>query len=257
MPHRMAAFPTRFLSIGDLDAGALDACLELAATMKAARATRHPARAAARGPARRAAVREAIAADPVDVRDRRARARRRRHRAAARTSRSAAARRSRTSPATSSAGSAAPSSAPSPRPGIEEFADAAPRLRVVNALTDEEHPCQALADCLTLTERWGTLRGRTIAFVGDGNNVATSLAQAARMLGAHVRMASPAGYRAADRPVRHGIAGGRALGRRLELTHDPVAGGRRRRRRLHRRVDVDGPGERGRRAATRSSGRTR
>ena len=56
---------------------------------------------------------------------------------------------------------------------LESFAAPRRRLRVVNALTDEEHPCQALADCLTLTERWGSLRGRTIAFVGDGNNVAT------------------------------------------------------------------------------------
>ena len=67
-----------------------------------------------------------------------------------------------------------------------EFAAAAPRLHVINALTDEEHPCQALADFLTLHERWGGLgRGarRTIAYVGDGNNVATSLVQAALMLG--------------------------------------------------------------------------
>src|SRR5687767_11746506 len=77
---------------------------------------------------------------------------------------------------------------------LEEFAGAAPRLRVVNALTNEEHPCQALADCLTLTEQWGSLRSRTIAFVGDGNNVATSLAQAAAMLGARVRVATPRGY---------------------------------------------------------------
>ena len=77
---------------------------------------------------------------------------------------------------------------------LEAFADAAPRLRVVNALTNEEHPCQALADCLTMIERWGSLRGRTVAYVGDGNNVALSLAQAATMLGATVRVASPAGY---------------------------------------------------------------
>jgi ornithine carbamoyltransferase len=77
---------------------------------------------------------------------------------------------------------------------LEEFAAAAPRLRVVNALTNEEHPCQALADCLTLVERWGSLRGRTIAYVGDGNNVATSLAQAAVMLGAELRVASPKGF---------------------------------------------------------------
>ena len=77
---------------------------------------------------------------------------------------------------------------------IEAFAAAAPSLRVINALTDEEHPCQALADCLTLVERWGSLEGRTIAFVGDGNNVATSLAQAATMLGSRVRVASPPGF---------------------------------------------------------------
>ncbi len=79
-----------------------------------------------------------------------------------------------------------------------EFAEAAPRLRVLNALTNEEHPCQALADCLTLQEAWGSLRGRTITFVGDGNNVATSLAQAAVMLGGHVRIASPIGYELPD-----------------------------------------------------------
>ena len=78
---------------------------------------------------------------------------------------------------------------------LETFAAAAPRLRVVNALTNEEHPCQALADCLTLMEKLGELTGRTVAFVGDGNNVATSLAQAAVMLGADVRIASPAGFR--------------------------------------------------------------
>src|SRR5690606_9833229 len=58
---------------------------------------------------------------------------------------------------------------------LRAFAAAAPRLSVINALTDEEHPCQALADALTLVERFGDLRGRTIAFVGDGNNVARSL----------------------------------------------------------------------------------
>jgi ornithine carbamoyltransferase len=77
---------------------------------------------------------------------------------------------------------------------IEEFAAAAPTLRVVNALTDEEHPCQALADLLTLQEQLGSLQGRTIAYVGDGNNVATSLAHACVMFGMHVHVASPLGY---------------------------------------------------------------
>jgi ornithine carbamoyltransferase len=77
---------------------------------------------------------------------------------------------------------------------LVRFAAAAPNLHVVNALTNEEHPCQALADLLTLREATGTLAGRTIAFVGDGNNVAASLAHAGAMLGVHVRVASPAGF---------------------------------------------------------------
>jgi ornithine carbamoyltransferase len=105
---------------------------------------------------------------------------------------------------------------------LEEFANAAPKLRVVNALTDEEHPCQALADCLTLIERFGTLRGRTITFVGDGNNVAASLAQAATMLGATVRVASPEGY-ALPPGVQASVARCATGGGRLELTTDPVA----------------------------------
>jgi ornithine carbamoyltransferase len=103
---------------------------------------------------------------------------------------------------------------------LEAFANAAPRLRVINALT-EEHPCQALADCLTLTERLGSLRGRTIAFVGDGNNVAASLAQAATMLGATVRIASPKGFELSA-SVQESIARC-AKGARLELTTDPAA----------------------------------
>jgi ornithine carbamoyltransferase len=82
-----------------------------------------------------------------------------------------------------------------------KLATAGKHLSVVNALTDEEHPCQALADVMTMIERWGTLRGRTVAYVGDGNNVATSLAQAAVMLGARVRVASPVGYELPDRVI--------------------------------------------------------
>lgn len=93
------------------------------------------------------------------------------------------------------------------------FARAAPRLHVINALTDEEHPCQALADLFTLRERLGDLRGRTIAYVGDGNNVATSLVHAGLMLGVHVRVASPEGFEvpasvidAARGVARHGAS---------------------------------------------------
>jgi ornithine carbamoyltransferase len=105
---------------------------------------------------------------------------------------------------------------------VEAFADAAPGLRVVNALTDEEHPCQALADCLTMIERWGSLRGRTVVYVGDGNNVALSLAQAATMLGARVRVASPPGYEL-DPAAVAAITHAARQGGEIELVNDPVA----------------------------------
>ncbi len=80
---------------------------------------------------------------------------------------------------------------------VVALAEAAPRLHVINALTNEEHPCQAAADLLTLHERWGGLgraaRRRTLAYVGDGNNVATSLVQAALLCGVSVRVATPKG----------------------------------------------------------------
>jgi len=106
---------------------------------------------------------------------------------------------------------------------LQAFADAAPRLAVVNALTNEEHPCQALADCQTLQERWGSLAGRTVTFVGDGNNVARSLAQAAVMLGAHVRIASPKGYELPAVACSE-IARRARFGGSLDLTNDPIAG---------------------------------
>jgi ornithine carbamoyltransferase len=105
---------------------------------------------------------------------------------------------------------------------LEAFAAAAPRLRVVNALTDEEHPCQALADCLTLMEKLGNIRGRTIAFVGDGNNVAASLAQAVVMLGATIRIASPKGFEL-PASVQTSVEECARSGGRLELTSDPLA----------------------------------
>jgi ornithine carbamoyltransferase len=77
---------------------------------------------------------------------------------------------------------------------VSALAAHAPRLHVVNALTDDEHPCQALADMLTLREHWESWRGRTLAFVGDGNNTATSLAHASVMLGIRMHIASPPGY---------------------------------------------------------------
>ncbi|MBI2867476.1 MAG: ornithine carbamoyltransferase [Chloroflexi bacterium] len=65
---------------------------------------------------------------------------------------------------------------------------------VINALSDAEHPCQALADLMTVHEKKGGLKGVTIAYVGDGNNCATSLALGAAQVGAHFHIASPKGY---------------------------------------------------------------
>jgi len=84
---------------------------------------------------------------------------------------------------------------------VTTLAESAPRLHVINALTDEEHPCQALADMLTVREHWENCRGRTIAFIGDGNNTATSLTHAALMLGINVHLAAPEGFELASRIV--------------------------------------------------------
>ena len=65
---------------------------------------------------------------------------------------------------------------------------------VINALSDEEHPCQALADLLTVHEKKGDFKGVNIAYIGDGNNVATSLALGAASVGANFTIATPAGY---------------------------------------------------------------
>jgi len=71
---------------------------------------------------------------------------------------------------------------------------AAADIPVINALSDLEHPCQALADLLTIRERFGTLAGLKLAYVGDGNNVAHSLLLAGALAGMHVSVATPAGY---------------------------------------------------------------
>lgn len=214
--------PGRFLSILDFDHAQLDACLELAAAMKAARASRRGHARPLDGlhvallfekPSLRTrstfmiAVRELggdVIEPPADVvlggRETVADVARNMERwVAGVVIRTFAQAR------------------------LEAFADAAPRLKVVNALTDEEHPCQALADCLTLVEQWGSLRGRTIAFVGDGNNVAASLAQAAVMLGAHVRVATPPGFEL-PAAVRAGIETVARHGATLVTTTDAVDG---------------------------------
>ena len=98
---------------------------------------------------------------------------------------------------------------------------------VINALSDWEHPCQALADLLTMREQFGDTAGRTLAYIGDGNNVARSLALAATSAGMHVRLASPRGYgldeaSAAAASKRGAESGGTVL--LLEDPREAVAG---------------------------------
>ncbi len=80
---------------------------------------------------------------------------------------------------------------------VERLAAAA-SVPVVNMLSDRSHPLQGLADVLTMRQCFGGLAGLTVAYVGDYNNVARSLAEASAMLGMHVRLACPAGFDAAD-----------------------------------------------------------
>jgi ornithine carbamoyltransferase len=94
---------------------------------------------------------------------------------------------------------------------------------VVNGLTDREHPLQAVADVLTISEAFGGVEGRTVAFIGDGNNVAASLAIAVTSLGGTMRLATPPGYAPSDDLMAVADARARQTGGRLELLRDPAA----------------------------------
>ena len=113
-------------------------------------------------------------------------------------------------------------------------------MPVINALTDDHHPCQALADCLTLREHFGSLDGLTLAYVGDGNNVAHSLIEAAHLTGMNLRLATPPGclpdpsiLAAAGRSVRildtpdEAVAGAHAVYTDVWVSMGKEAGGER------------------------------
>ncbi|SUX56030.1 ornithine carbamoyltransferase [Chromobacterium vaccinii] len=90
------------------------------------------------------------------------------------------------------------------------------RAPVINGLTNEYHPCQILADIFTYVERRGSIKGKTVAWIGDGNNVCRTWLQAARVLGFKLRVASPLGYEL--KPLDGHYYGSDVL----ELTQDPV-----------------------------------
>ncbi|HUV52135.1 MAG TPA: ornithine carbamoyltransferase [Dehalococcoidia bacterium] len=92
---------------------------------------------------------------------------------------------------------------------------------VINALSDGEHPCQALADIMTMYEKKGKLKGLTVAYIGDGNNVATSLLLACTLVGANFRIASPKGYELSAKVVSLGRRFVRQSGAEIQLLKQP------------------------------------
>ena len=114
----------------------------------------------------------------------------------------------------------------------DELADYAhwASIPVINALTDLEHPCQALADYLTLAEAFGgnphNLAGLTLAYVGDGNNVAHSLMLTGALFGVNVRVGCPVGFEPSSEVLAQSQAIASQNGCHVELVHDPLAAAR-------------------------------
>jgi ornithine carbamoyltransferase len=104
---------------------------------------------------------------------------------------------------------------------VEQVAEHA-HIPVINGLTDFSHPCQAMADYLTILEVKGRIEGLRVVFVGDGNNVAHSLMFAGALLGAHVVIATPPGYEPKPEAQAWARAHGAATGGTCTVTNDPV-----------------------------------
>ena len=104
---------------------------------------------------------------------------------------------------------------------LELLASAA-TIPVVNSLSDFEHPCQALADLFTVRERLGGLKGRTLSYLGDGNNVAHSLLLAGAKAGMRVRVAAPPGFEPIPQVVNRAAEIGSETGGTVEVLHDPM-----------------------------------
>jgi ornithine carbamoyltransferase len=105
---------------------------------------------------------------------------------------------------------------------IQRFARAA-SIPVINALTDLHHPCQSLADALTLRERFGSLSGLRLAYVGDGNNVAHSLMEAMALAGCEIALACPPGYEPEPQIVAQARRIAAGTGGSVEVESDPIA----------------------------------
>jgi ornithine carbamoyltransferase len=103
---------------------------------------------------------------------------------------------------------------------VEELAANA-SIPVINGLTDSAHPCQVLADAMTIRERLGTLEGRRVVYLGDGNNVCASLLAICAKLGMHAVAATPPGYEPEPAAVERARAEAAAAGGSVELASDP------------------------------------
>lgn len=106
---------------------------------------------------------------------------------------------------------------------VEEIA-ANCSIPVINGLSDLMHPCQALSDFFTLTEKWGDVRGRRICYSGDGNNTCHSLIQTAAKLGAHITVCSPEGYEPNSKIVNEAMLVARETGSEITILNDANQG---------------------------------
>src|SRR5579864_5158233 len=104
---------------------------------------------------------------------------------------------------------------------VEEMAEYA-SIPIINGLTDYSHPCQAMADYLTMLECKGNVAGLRVAYIGDGNNVCHSLMFAGAQLGAQVWVATPPGYEPQTEAVKWALKRGTQTGGTCTLTHDAV-----------------------------------
>src|SRR5262249_12574323 len=103
----------------------------------------------------------------------------------------------------------------------EAFARSA-TIPVINSLTDQHHPCQGLADVFTIAEVFGSTAGRTLAYVGDGNNVAHSLIQAAAKAGMSIHVATPCGHEPDAAIIEAARQEAELAAGRLYAVHDPA-----------------------------------
>ncbi|MCX7738919.1 MAG: ornithine carbamoyltransferase [Hydrogenothermaceae bacterium] len=99
-------------------------------------------------------------------------------------------------------------------------------IPVINALTDYLHPCQVMADLMTMYERFGTLKGKKVTYIGDGNNMANTWLIACGLMGIDISIATPEGYEPNGKAVLEAVELAKKSGAKIELTIDPLEAAR-------------------------------